>query len=118
MNLRHAAALALVGWYLMVPQPDAPGRAPNVNAPLSQWNQMGAFDSASNCEKERESRRRLAVKALDEVQQEIDAVPDSTQPLVKVAPKVAQDSVDVSSFAIGIEASRCVASDDPRLRKK
>jgi len=118
MNLRHAAALALVGWYLMVPQPDAPGKAPNANAPLSQWNQMGAFDNASNCEKEREYRRRVAVKALGEVKQEVAALPDSRQPLAKVSPKVAQDATDVSNFTIGIEASRCIASDDPRLKGK
>jgi hypothetical protein len=118
MHHRHAAALALVGWYLMVPQPDAPGKAPNANAPLSQWNQMGAFDNASNCEKEREYRRRVAVKALGEVKQEVAALPDSTQPLVKVSPKVAQDAADVSNFAVGIEASRCIASDDPRLKEK
>jgi hypothetical protein len=41
MNLRHAAALALVGWYLMVPpmyKPDSYGHKAytDVIAPLSQ----------------------------------------------------------------------------------
>jgi hypothetical protein len=64
ITLRHAAALALVGWYLMVPFPDAPGKTPNFRAPLSQWNQMGAFDTAVACDKERESRRKLAAEGF------------------------------------------------------
>ncbi len=118
MKPRHAAALALVGWYLMVPQPDAPEKA--ANAPLSKWkwNQMGTFVSASDCEKEKESLRKVAVKASDEVQHEIDALPDSKLPLELLAPKVAQDSAVVGNFAIGIEASKCIASNEPRLKEK
>jgi hypothetical protein len=119
MNLRHAAALALVGWYLMVPQPDAPGKAPNFKAPLSRWNQMGAFDTAAACDKERESRCQAAAKALDEVEREIAALPDTgKRPLSEAAPKVYDDDVTVSTFALGIQASRCIASDDPRLKEK
>jgi hypothetical protein len=33
MNRRHAAALALVGWYLMIPPFD--GKSVNINSPLS-----------------------------------------------------------------------------------
>jgi hypothetical protein len=36
MRLRHAAALALMGWYLMIPPPGPHG--PNVAVPLSQWS--------------------------------------------------------------------------------
>jgi hypothetical protein len=43
MNLRHAAALALVGWYLMVPPVFSPmGNHPrafnNLNASLNKWD--------------------------------------------------------------------------------
>jgi len=119
VKLRHAAALALTGWYLVVPQPDSPVKRPNFKAPLSQWNQMGAFDSAAACDKERESRRQLALEALDQVKREIEALPDTgNRPLREVAPKVYQDDVTVSDFALGITASRCIASDDPRLKGK
>jgi hypothetical protein len=39
MNSRHAAAFALMGWYLMVPQRDARGDrvVPDPDAPLSKW---------------------------------------------------------------------------------
>jgi hypothetical protein len=51
MNLRHAAALALVGWYLMVP-PSTGGKL-DTKAPLSQWINEGAFDRADDCESAR-----------------------------------------------------------------
>jgi hypothetical protein len=44
MKPSHAAALTLVGWYLLA----AP--AGNSSAPLSTWIQEGAFDTAAECE--------------------------------------------------------------------
>ena len=66
MRSRHAAALALVGWYLMTP----PLRSPQsvhwnegkpqqdtlTPAPLSQWRTVNSFDSASEC---REAKQKL-----------------------------------------------------------
>jgi hypothetical protein len=43
MTLRKAAALALVGWYLMMPPWG------KLNAPLSEWVVYQSFDSAENC---------------------------------------------------------------------
>lgn len=43
MTARHAAALALLGWYLMTPP--APG-----DHPLTEWNHTKSFDSASACD--------------------------------------------------------------------
>jgi hypothetical protein len=37
MNLRHAAALALVGWYLMVPPYNENVFRCDLNAPLTEW---------------------------------------------------------------------------------
>jgi hypothetical protein len=51
MNLRHAAALALVGWYLMVPP--TTHEILDIKAPLSQWVYEGAFDKADDCESAR-----------------------------------------------------------------
>lgn len=117
MNPRHAAALALVGWYLMVPYPDAPGKPPNFHAPLSQWNQMGAFDSAVACDKERENRRKLARGALEQVKREIAALPDiGNRSLSEAAPKVYDDDVTMTTSALEVAASRCIASDDARLK--
>jgi hypothetical protein len=44
----HAASLALIGWYLMMPPVQDYGAPPKT--PLSQWDQAGAFDTAAACE--------------------------------------------------------------------
>jgi hypothetical protein len=48
-TLRHAAAFALVGWYLMVP-PVHDGQ-PDIQAPISSWTVFRRFDSAAACQK-------------------------------------------------------------------
>jgi len=67
MNPRHAAALALVGWYLMIP-PKIEGwyfkdwhffngvRA-DERAPLDNWKILKSFDSAGECEAYRSTIR-------------------------------------------------------------
>lgn len=42
MNPRHAAALALMGWYLMMPPGDS-------NAPIARWHLIASFDTAREC---------------------------------------------------------------------
>jgi len=94
MTLRHAAALALMGWYMMTPQVlikngvvqfDINGNVELDTAkPLSKWIQVKAFDSAEQCEQDQES--------------EIEAEKGQT-------PSLGQ-------------ASLCVATDDPRLKEK
>ncbi|MGD0290232.1 MAG: hypothetical protein ABSC63_11340 [Candidatus Binataceae bacterium] len=49
MTLRHAAALALVGWYLMVPPLSSDGKEIDTAAKLSQWDARLRFDRASDC---------------------------------------------------------------------
>ena len=44
MMLRHAAALALVGWYLMTPH-----RPGDFSEPVSQWYQSHEFDTEAEC---------------------------------------------------------------------
>jgi hypothetical protein len=48
MKLRHAAALALVGWYLMIPPGAQSGF--DTTAPLGKWFVYGGYDSAHECE--------------------------------------------------------------------
>ena len=101
----------------MTPQPDSSGKL-NFKAPLSQWNQIGAFGSAAACNKERESEFELAEKGLATVKKEIEALPDTgKRPLREVSPKVFDDDATVSAFALEIRASRCIATDDPRLKE-
>lgn len=89
MKLRHAAALALVGWYLLLPPLSTTVeelRAGDVPS-LAKWRQWWAFDTAKECEHER-------------VQQ---AESSKTEGNVKAS----------EAFFW----SRCIASDDPRLIK-
>jgi hypothetical protein len=47
MNLRHAAAFALVGWYLMIPP--GSGSRVDIDAPLNKWSVFRSFDTAAEC---------------------------------------------------------------------
>ena len=51
-NSRHFAALAFVGWYLMMP-PDSAKIPHDVepDAPLSRWVNVASFDTEDHCEK-------------------------------------------------------------------
>jgi hypothetical protein len=47
MKPRHAAALALVGWYLLLPPINLDSKAVlDIDAPFSKWEIYKAFDSA------------------------------------------------------------------------
>ena len=53
MKPRHAAAVALVGWYLMVPPLTNKGTSTDTTAPPSRWRVMKSFASAPECEAEK-----------------------------------------------------------------
>ena len=40
MKPRHAAALALVGWYLMTPPPMLEPERPGLSEPLGEWSEL------------------------------------------------------------------------------
>ncbi len=50
MKKTHAAALALVGWYLMMPPRDPLTALPDHSAPMTRWLQLEAFDTAKECQ--------------------------------------------------------------------
>jgi hypothetical protein len=60
MKPRHATALALVGWCLMLPpladevKPPIPHRTVALSASLSQWCLVQCFDTTEKCESMRE----------------------------------------------------------------
>ncbi len=104
MTLRHAAALALVGWYLMVP-PDGPTPSSPLYwhsySPLSRWQIVEPFDTAAAC--------KDAANKLTE-----DAVHIWNSSLGK---KLDKDSEKDLIFKWGRELSAsCFATDDPRLK--
>lgn len=61
-ELRHAGrARLLAAWYLLTPPfspPDPPGPL-QLDAPLSQWNQMDSSDTAAGCEEQRDNMVRM-----------------------------------------------------------
>lgn len=100
MKITHAAALALVGWYLMAPPLQDWVLMSQLNAgsynsglklgPLSQWENEGPYDSADRC-----------FAALVAMRQKADPDPHS-----------------VAKTQLQYEArfAQCIASDDPRLK--
>ncbi len=106
MKRRHAAALALVGWYLMMPPVyqngkeverdiDIGGGHLDETAPLSKWAIVGSFDSAAECEKNLLAGRDLSVMP---------------EPNLK--------SQASQAIKRRWEFAACIASDDPRLKEK
>ena len=93
MNLRHAAALALVGWYLMTPplswSSDRKVIGSDLSRPLSQWLPGLVFDTEAECNKEIDAMNRRAASYAREHRTLLD-----------------------------IAHARCVATDDPRLKEK
>jgi hypothetical protein len=105
MKLCHAAALALVGWYLMEPPPmmsvqqivrqqqglpPLPGHsAPefyDAHAQFTEWSLISSWDTAAACQAEK-------VRLFEE--------PPGHEP-----------------FSETIVGSQCIASEDPRLKEK
>jgi hypothetical protein len=90
MTFRHATALALVGWYLMAP-PRIPGRNDfRFNAPISEWQNQGAFDTADECQ-----------KIIAETQSQMDTWPEFKEETNRAA----------------VRAMQCISTDDPRLKR-
>jgi hypothetical protein len=76
-TLRHTAALALVGWYLMAPP------SPASSVPLNHWLMIGSFDSADQCESAKltlhENLVRTGVIVTPTAEWERDAIGSATR---------------------------------------
>jgi hypothetical protein len=90
VNARHAAALTLVGWYLMMP-PKIAGHY-RLNAPLSQWTHVSSYDSADDCEN----------------------LVTTGKLIWESNPKAMADAEQTKAMA----ETQCVSTDDPRLKDK
>jgi hypothetical protein len=96
MRFRHAAALAIVGWYLMVP-PDSERLTPPKNLPpLSKWSVYQRYNTPDKC---MEVRSDITSGWLQ------DTPPDFVERFG-------------SSFKSTFVRAQCVATDDPRLKGK
>jgi hypothetical protein len=128
MKPRHAAALVLVGWYLMFPPPDfdhathlANGN-PNLDAPFSDWRNEASFDSAKECNAELHSY----VEFSKQVELTIRREHRSEQQESAEEEKMDEQSNFPKGFSralsryglVGAVNAQCVATDDPRLKEK
>ena len=101
MKSRHAAALALVGWYLVSPPVDKHDpRVIDSNAPIAMWVRIAA-PVREMCESWANTLRT-------------DGANHSTQ-----SPKGGNSRTLTSSeFRKKLLAAKCIATDDPRLKEK
>ena len=95
-RLAHAAALAVVGWYLMMPpisKTDS-GYSADFHAPLTIWTVNRPFDKASDCDTVQGPLVLLGRKRMD---------------------KFPNKSLDWA-LAQQLATSQCISTDDPRLK--
>jgi hypothetical protein len=92
MNICNTAALALVMWYLVLPPIEkvSVGEHVNINAPPAQWWKKASFASEAECR-----------KFLSPITPREDAAARGEVSLGRTAELLA----------------KCVASDDPRLKR-
>ena len=93
-RVRHAAALALVGWYLMMPTP-APETFMTVTPPVGRWDHLGTYDNEKECD-----------HALDEMSR-----------------KSEREGFEMKGFSPEAlrhsgALAKCISTDDPRLKEK
>jgi hypothetical protein len=89
MKAHHAAALALVGWYLMLPPTGRDYPTGNVDAPLTQW-----------------LKRPTTYRSKDECEHVLD------RDIRRTNSQNRQVWVNIYKQA------QCVSADDPRLKTK
>jgi hypothetical protein len=94
----HAAALALVVWYLMVPPlVNAPYKI-DTEAPIASWKVYQTFATAEECEKSRSSAQ---AKYQHTASAPIGSIKRGTR-----------------AFALQMTFAQCVSSDAPGLKVK
>jgi hypothetical protein len=96
MNLRHAAALALVGWYLLFPPFSRwlhyQGVSGYQDGELRDWQKLATFNTGQDCE-----------RAKDQLREKYDK--DQKEPVL-------------NRTQYNLRLAQCVQTDDPRLKEK
>jgi hypothetical protein len=114
MKLRHAAALALVGWFLMMPP--LLKKSVDLTAPFSRWVTVNSYDTSKQCEDEKASIQDAAPENLSQLKSQLKGLgikddPADNKERLKIAHDMYFDEVVVP-------LAQCIASDDPRLKGK
>jgi hypothetical protein len=105
---RHAAALALVGWYLMMPSMPTPD--PNVG--FKYWSNEGSFDTAAECRAAYNDR----VYKFDHMSDRDWRAWD--EGFFAEHRTHLDRAWTLRHFEELALASQCIATDDPRLKEK
>jgi hypothetical protein len=102
----HAAALALVGWYLIVPPDSTVPHSVDSAGPISRWSIVTDFESAANCK-----------QALAELQSKNGdpAKLDRTGRLWRFQKR---QPADPELAGAPVEHAACVATGNPQLKEK
>jgi len=105
MKACRTTAFALMGWLLIVPPHVGGDGHPDKGLPLTQWEQMGNYNTAEECQADRE-----AFIKRDQTEYKLSLSTHST-PSSSLPDSVRQNALKSS-------ASLCVSADDPRLKGK
>ena len=119
MKSHHAAALALVGWYLMLPPVDISTGRYVEEAPIAAWRRLVEYDTVAKCENRRQDdirnylRHRNEYSIDDPKWLRSDAMLDSENGW----PSGTTRKIDTHMLQ-GYVSRRCIGTDDPRLKEK
>jgi hypothetical protein len=105
MRTRHAASLALVAWYLLIPPIGADNKV-DAHAALSQWRKGVTFQSEKECDD----------SLKDAIQNPM--TPDEYQAAAEATRKAKMNPLSKSEMTKRTAESLCVAADDPRIKAK
>jgi len=104
MNRRHAAALVLLGWYLMSPPFGQNGGGLVKDAPLKAWQNLAVYDSADDCTEDGLILHRIHKGT-------------PTRLFSFTVPKGLSNEEEGALTNLAVHSTICIASDDPRLAK-
>ena len=131
-QLHHAAALALLGWYLLVPPFDLDKAVVDDAAPLSRWTIKDSFSSVDECRAQIWQNYRLDYKIAKTAeglwQEDVEKQRKLVEKGDPAAKRWLEDSAKADPHRVlrytGTVAPHdpdwvlgvCIATDDPRLR--
>jgi hypothetical protein len=103
MSFRHAAALTLVGWYLMVPSDSPTARWTD---PLAKWQVYRSYDSAEECQAAIDAYRNVLTEHEQDHSRFDNLTPQQRD----------EEITKEAEWEWMFGPAQCIASDDPRLK--
>jgi hypothetical protein len=104
MKSRPSFGLLVVSWYLLTPP--FVGGNPDIEAPLSQWDESAKFTSLNDCSDERDRQLQGVIQEAQEISAEYKESPD----------QYLRDIDEFSNIEQTVTGSKCVSSEDPGLQ--